>query len=75
MTKTTDKTVVETFETPMAVLPGAAVSAHHFRGMALSDAAAIGTLSAEHQPANHGMPTILQQIAMYRRLQKMRAQS
>lgn len=56
----------------MTSLPGAAVSAQHFNGAALSTPAAVGALSATKTPANHPIPTILQQIAMYRRLQKAR---
>jgi hypothetical protein len=57
----------------MTVLPNVAFSAHCFSGSIMSNnAAGVGALAATQKAANRSIPTILQQIAIYRRLQRAR---
>ncbi len=66
---TMDRPTVEQDE--MMVLPNVAFSAHCFNGTVLSNnPAGVSALAAN--PANRSAPSILQQIAIYRRLQRTR---
>jgi hypothetical protein len=75
MTETMEKALVHVSlatKDNMCVLPSVAFSAGAFNGTVFSTAAGLSTLKNQRKAANHTTPSILQQIAHYKRLQTKR---
>lgn len=68
------KTTNGTAQMEMMQVPGASFSAHYFKGDVLSTAASVAMIASQCKPANHAIPTILQQMEMYLRIKRARGE-